>query len=514
MRGPAALRIAGVAVVAAAAVATARAHAAGAADGASNRFDHRDHAAKLKATDDTVLACERCHASSPDGTLVPVGKRDHQPCKQCHGKIVMSRRELERSRKKDWCAFCHAKTKTGPRQFVALYSHRVHVRPGGSGKQCEACHGAFGDAPPRTGDALRAGHALCGGCHATAAEPKMTSCAGCHVDATSERGRAAATARPSNPFSVAGAFDHEKHANARRVGREGRACLTCHANIAQAETDDVVPLPTMKGCFDTCHDGAKAFSAVGATCTRCHASPAQPPVATPTAPLPRYDHARHATRRVDQSDCTACHALDAAFAVRPATAAQPHRPCSDAGCHAGEFFSRRPQVCGTCHDGTAPWIAQPAVARRRADSDFGRDISHAAHARAGAGDCKACHGDPYRGDAAGSGHAACAPCHGQRAQPAMTACAGCHRPREAAAVARAPSAWSVAATFRHETHAVDPRGGGEPACTVCHEAVARAERVADIAPPTMRSCDACHDGERAFKTTGFGCYRCHRREER
>jgi hypothetical protein len=25
----------------------------------------------------------------------------------------------------------------------------------------------------------------------------------------------------------------------------------------------------------------------------------------------------------------------------------------------------------------------------------------------------------------------------------------------------------------------------------------------------MKSCGGCHDGEHAFKTTGFGCAKCH-----
>jgi hypothetical protein len=25
----------------------------------------------------------------------------------------------------------------------------------------------------------------------------------------------------------------------------------------------------------------------------------------------------------------------------------------------------------------------------------------------------------------------------------------------------------------------------------------------------MQQCDACHDGKTSFKTTGFGCARCH-----
>jgi hypothetical protein len=32
-------------------------------------------------------------------------------------------------------------------------------------------------------------------------------------------------------------------------------------------------MPTMQGCYKDCHNGKDAFSAVGATCTRCHRGP-------------------------------------------------------------------------------------------------------------------------------------------------------------------------------------------------------------------------------------------------
>jgi c(7)-type cytochrome triheme protein len=95
------------------------------------------------------------------------------------------------------------------------------------------------------------------------------SCDGCHVESTS--GKAAVlTPRAASVFSVKGAFDHAAHARADRVGTQGRECLTCHENIKDAEADNLVPLPTMQGCQQACHDGKKAFDALGTTCTRCH----------------------------------------------------------------------------------------------------------------------------------------------------------------------------------------------------------------------------------------------------
>ena len=470
----------------------------------SKRFDHGDHATKVKSTDGSILACDNCHTATAEGKLTKVGKKDHQPCKKCHGKMVMSSRELASSRKGKWCVFCHAKGDQGPSSFAVSYSHRTHTRKGGSATQCEQCHGTWGDAPPTKQGALAAGHDYCSGCHTKGAEPFMTSCAGCHsLGGTGT----AVKARASNAYAVTGAFDHEKHANARRVGSEGRKCLTCHANITDAPADDVVPMPTMQGCFDNCHDSTKAFSVVGSTCTQCHKSGATAPAAGRAT---RYDHDKHSKLNVDHSDCTACHSLDASFAVKPATAGKNHAPCSNKACHANEFFAVRPVVCTTCHDGAAPWVKQPAFARQRKRSEFGRDISHATHAKGGNAACKSCHGDVYRGTAPANGHAACAQCHGVQSQPTMTSCAGCHGLGETTATAsQTKTNWSVGANFDHKIHGTDPRSSSETSCVQCHANVQTATKVGEVANPTMPSCDGCHDGATAFKTTGFGCYRCH-----
>lgn len=503
-----------VAVAGAAAVAVAvwAGSVATAQDKTVKRFDHKDHAAKVKGTDGSVLACDTCHDSNERGKLTPVGKKDHQPCKKCHGKLVMSKRELQRSRKKDWCQFCHSKEK-GPTSFAVSWSHKTHTRPGASGKQCEACHGTFGDAPPLKDGALAAGHEYCSGCHERGSEPKMTSCGGCHLDASSAAGQAAVVKpRAKSDWAVTGAFSHEKHANARRVGREGRVCLTCHANIAEAEAAGAVPMPTMKGCFDSCHDGTKAFSATGTTCTSCHTagtSKAPPPATKPDRPA-RYDHAKHGKLNVDHSNCVDCHSLDASFNVKPALSGKDHKPCSNEGCHASEFYAKKPAICTACHDGSEPWIKQRAIARRRKSSEFGRDISHVTHAQGGNETCKSCHGDPYRGTAPAGGHKACAPCHAAASAPKMSFCAGCHGLGQTNATASTQkTGWSVGASFQHATHAADPKSGSETSCVQCHATIPKARKVSEVANPTMQSCDGCHDGKTAFKTTGFGCYRCH-----
>jgi hypothetical protein len=244
--------------------------------------------------------------------------------------------------------------------------------------------------------------------------------------------------------------------------------------------------------------------------------PAPAPSTPPAAP-PRYSHAQHAKLEVDHRDCGACHSLGPGFAVEPPIRGKDHRPCSDARCHAAQFFSRAPTICGVCHDAAEPWVAQPAVVRDREPSEFGGSISHRSHATAelGAGGvdgaCVECHGDPYAGTPAPTGHDTCAPCHGRTAAPAMASCGGCHTlggPRGGGG-AQPDSGWSVAARFSHRDHGRDPRSKGRTACVECHATVAKAERADPIPHPAMASCDGCHDGQHAFKTTGFDCHRCH-----
>jgi|GEM_PF-4831236 len=258
-------------------------------DKATRKFDHKAHeqniATRGKGKTANNPACDGiCH--TPKGTgWEKTGSKEHDRCLGCH-QFTSSRSQLN-SGKFNWCFSCHEGGKrmpaSAPRQenlaksHVALYSHKSHVRPGAkSGKQCEACHGEFGVAKPTRGPGvLAAGHEYCGACHQAVAEPSMNECTGCHADATSERGKAPVVApRAANPYAVGGKFDHEKHARADRVGTQGRECLACHDNIAAAGAPSEVPLPTMQGCYKSCHNGKDGFDATGTTCTKCHAPPA------------------------------------------------------------------------------------------------------------------------------------------------------------------------------------------------------------------------------------------------
>ncbi len=236
-------------------------------------------------------------------------------------------------------------------------------------------------------------------------------------------------------------------------------------------------------------------------------------------PKVRYSHVKHEGRKVSHKDCKTCHVLDEKFAVLPATLGKNHSPCNDPACHAQDYFSKEPVICGVCHDDTDPNVKQPALVRRRADSEFGGDLSHKSHMAMVKGQgsgrnavCKACHGDVFKGEApTQSGHAGCATCHGKTAQPGMAACGSCHALGERQA-ASSPTAgdWSVDAMFDHASHASDPRETRtETACTECHQQIPQATNLAQVSNPAMKSCDGCHNGQHAFKTTGFSCYRCH-----
>ncbi len=235
-------------------------------------FSHENHEKTVKAD------CARCHSATADGEWEQKGKKEHSRCFSCH-KFSSSCGTLAKKEGKV-CLTCHVTFKSectpsgytppaaGTSEFSANYSHRKHIRPGAkTGEQCETCHGSFAAGAPKQGS-LSAGHALCSGCHARGVTPRIKeTCDGCHSRGA---GQAVVGTRKANPFAVSGTFDHVSHAAIDRVGTEGRACLTCHSNIKTSDADDMVPMPTMQSCQESCHDGKKAFNAIGTTCTKCH----------------------------------------------------------------------------------------------------------------------------------------------------------------------------------------------------------------------------------------------------
>lgn len=254
----------------------------------SRRFDHAAHAAAVSAKGITQPKCgEACHEVNAAGAFRKTGKREHARCFEgCHGfkhKYTLDKGELTTSVGRT-CFSCHgSKLKYRPSSlgkvnsrlettYVAVFSHKKHTQTTAtSGRQCEQCHGSFGARDPKTKGALSGGHKVCSACHERGAEPLMHSCDGCHFDKASDRGKAPVVkARGANKYATTGAFSHDRHARQDRVGTKGKECLACHSNIKDAPDDTTIPLPTMQGCYKSCHNGANAFDATGATCTRCH----------------------------------------------------------------------------------------------------------------------------------------------------------------------------------------------------------------------------------------------------
>ena len=473
---------------------------------AERHFDHDAHTAALGGK---AIACARCHPTTGTaGALTDTGTDavvDHGLCEGsgCHGTAFAKDTRcdsIKAARLERVCGTCHVKDTCFPPppatvdRVRAGFAHGKHATLGASIEpDCALCHTAQAGAASHE-DA----HHACSGCHERGAKPAMSECDRCH-----HGGKAAPTAAASDLR-----FDHAAHATKSKQ----RACLSCHGTPATAAPDASI-LPVMLGCQNSCHDGKRAFSATGTTCTRCHHStdPAQPThLATP------FSHVAHAARQVAIDDCGACHAAAADGTLLAPLAGKDHQPCAASGCHQTEFAAKATTICGVCHDAVSP--GEKAISRASEASakvEYFTGIDHAAHVRVSANKaanatCEQCHPGTWTGASKPRGHRECAPCHGAGQAPVMTACAACH---VKTAPAGAPaSAWSVAATFKHATHATDPRSRAATSCVECHATVATAADLAAIRAPTMPSCDTCHDGKVAFKSTGFECVRCHAKQ--
>jgi c(7)-type cytochrome triheme protein len=496
-------------------------------------FDHADHAARLEKRGKPV-ECTRCHNIGKGGKLAKFPDKKHRPCSDagCHSPWPLTPTKQEGE---TYCLVCHDPADVKAKKIDSFYppfdvnpDHRVpfpharHAVPGATGKLCAQCHPGHGE-PAGTGTLTSAdAHATCSGCHERGAEPVMSKCAGCHKDKTVV-GPPLAPA-PWDDYRVSQRFDHAKHA-ATVGNEEGRRCSTCHDSLQQAKDGVRPPRPKMETC-GKCHDGQKAAGggkvfAVTGSCNRCHGLPpdmklaAAPP---PPANAPQFSHADHAKKGVNVNQCATCHTLDGKWLAETPTKGKAHAPCADAKCHREEFFARTTTVCGGCHADARPFA--PArftpLGGGAGSAEFGRDFSHLSHVKnLGAGGnnfCAKCHQGRFEAQATAQSHGTCAPCHGGDASPRMSECQGCHAlgaPRGTLPTRDPSYPWYVRAKFQHDDHDVDPRSGQETTCLLCHDQVVQATKLAEIGRPRMAQCDACHNGKNAFKTTGFGCYRCH-----
>ena len=501
---------------------------------AQRKFDHDLHL-RVSTAGGKPAACAHCHKQDANGAP-RAGKEHASPatsrCEACHGTRPLSCDAIKQPGPKSparLCQTCHVSTRAEclPRDLPAKtqsspppsrFTHGVHTTLNWFGQDCVQCHAA--QAPAAANTKAGAAHALCARCHnpqhpsnpykARGAGPdvsrlSMAACESCHTAS-----KVAKAPRAADPFRLAG-FDHRRH---HAASSQQAACMSCHDKLAGAN-EAALPRPHMLGCQYHCHDAKRAFATTGTSCTKCHRG-SDPPAAMRTDL--QFDHAKHATRNVRITDCVACHALQVDGSVDAPLARKDHQPCAASGCHQPEFATRgQTRICGICHDAASPWHKAVARAKKPAVPEWHSTMNHASHLSAlrtmqGNAACATCHGDKLAGAPAPKNHAACAPCHTKGQGPPMAQCAACHA-QGAVAPRRADSAWSVAANFKHETHAIDLRTG--PArkptpCIDCHAQMGNATSLANVLPPTMGACDAaCHNGKIAFKTTGFECARCH-----
>ncbi len=473
-------------------------------------FDHLLHRTRVEVSGQTNPPCSGCHRLTASGLLA--SRPDHAACFPCHGPAPRAAATVT-SPPPAVCIACHppaglasrrptlASVIYGPdREYGLQLDHAVHAAP------CDRCHGTATAAPPVT--APPRPHARCTGCHLTQA-PLMAACEGCHP---SEIGPDTGPHLRPPLLSVASTYSHRAHA-ARAGAAPAATCAACHQAI-RVTHDRALPTPTAAACGASgCHDGAAAF-ALTVACTRCHGVPADR--SWPPSPQTRFGHRAHEALTTIAA-CDHCHGLDG----RGQPTAPPHAACSDGACHGADFGSPTPTTCGACHLASEPWRHLLADQRPPNDTELGVTLSHRRHL----GPCADCHQltTALHALRPARGHGACtsAGCHAVDRGPAprLTACVGCHQPGvvDERRRRRSLALWSVAATFDHARHQVDPRDHQALACTACHGSGPRGPDGASADPdepmpaPAKPTCAPCHDGAIAFKMTGHGCARCHGR---
>jgi hypothetical protein len=490
-------------------------------------FDHIFHEGKVRASGAPEPACRDCHAVDARGRL---GRRPgHAACfGACHGappkRPGRARLTLTEARRV-LCVRCHAPAalallergvpaRLGPEvisvdpDYTVALSHRAHDATSAAQLGCETCHevpGAERARPPRA-------HERCVPCHdgtGTPPAPPMSSCETCHRPTF---GPAGGPALAPGDFPVTSKFSHRSHLGQAHLGRGARQserCLPCHTAVAKS-ADDHLPTPSMATC-QTCHDGARAFSALGTACRRCHQAPARP-IRHAVGERRGFAHALHARAGDDAgADCIACHGPDG-------RATPDHAACATASCHAGDFAVREPVTCSVCHIGREPWRPLHIDPTPRAATEFGARFSHRDHRLRSEKACTDCHAATDASRTVVVGHDACATasCHGAAPAPSppMVDCGACHVPDLVAGRRRQSESapWSVRRRFRHDRHAHEPGASDHPvSCTECHTDVDGAASVAELGRPAKARCARCHDGAAAFKMTGHACHLCHGR---
>lgn len=480
----------------------------------TRKFDHAKHeasAANAPAAGRRKADCGDCHQYNADGTRKKA-KEHATRCVKCHQDPATCTAQMKTSQAPTnparRCVQCHVFQKCiapgmpmppSTNTFQAGFSHGKHIGFGAAiERECATCHTEQAPAGQLNRTA-GGGHALCKDCHSAGGRSKliMTNCAGCHSPA---KGKAAPS---GDPFRLA-RFDHRRH----HTDSKQSSCTTCHTTKGMAAGSDL-PRPAMLVCQEACHNGQKAFSAVGTKCTTCHKSTGGS--VQPNRNDLAFSHATHAARNTNIAKCDACHSLKDDGNIEPHGTNKNHMPCAASGCHQIEFASKTTKICGVCHDQSMPWQKAHARTRPPLKKEWFNTMNHQVHLKQGAATnatCINCHGDKLGGGKRPHDHDACAQCHGKGAPAhAMTECAKCHLQTKPAGMVA--TEWSVRDTFKHEQHARDPRGNRAAQCANCHADVKNAKDLATIKKPTMDSCTSCHDGKITFKATGYECMKCH-----
>lgn len=495
------------------------------------------------ASAEHATKCNDCHHLRPaDGWAQrsPVARNPepHAPCSsnRCHAAEWT---RFDPRAGSSFCKTCHTGftggratliyppyRQGGQSEFtVPLFGHKEHLDRGLS---CEGCHRGIAGPATSVAGAPELTHTTCGSptCHGGRASPPMADCQSCHEVKTGGIEAFAALRRArQSPFQVAQTFSHEKH---RGRGAEGSDCTGCHARM-RVGPGEAPARPEMVTC-ERCHDGKKAFSALGTQCRRCHTTESAMAASIPAGHAqavgksPSFNHRAHAAKGV-QLTCSSCHATNPKGELS-FPAPKEHQPC--ATCHSAEYRKAGSTFCATCHERHDPWSPAPLRKTIQHTHEFKVILSHKDHA---ATDCSVCHLKQAgrQGAAAEPGllapkHALCAGCHESAKKPPMTECASCHHPMDGGEKGRtADEVWRVAPRFSHDTHRMDVRTARETSpqasgwarvdpstarpteCRTCHEVA-----TGDLpGHPKMAACGACHDGRQAFKVTGFFCARCH-----
>jgi hypothetical protein len=454
------------------------------------RFEHQAHADRMAKKGKGSPSCVACHPlDARDFSPIAPGRLDHKPCIDCHGGAEFMRGNR--------CLTCHSSVKTfkpgkpwfppyrKPGEFHTTFAHARHVAML-RGPQADTCGGCHPKEDGRGSGAVKSGHAACASCHAGQAQPDMNQCGACHVPGPPGPAKVSLVQQPS-PFRVTEQFYHARHARQAAQKSVRVACTSCHQGLNAQEPP---PRPHMQMC-EGCHDGRTAFDARGTQCQKCHTGTPGPVAAATT-----FGHGTHRAH-YNMGQCSACHAGGLDWkALAPGK--KDHRPCQDA-CHSAEFRTRNSRICLVCHEHNDPFAPNPLrKPGGRGEFRLGA-VPHPPHVGAGVS-CAACHAAEVGAPATGpTGHALCGKCHTEGQKVSLASCLACHVSLADPLPQKLVRPFSTRARFKHDAQ---HRSAG---CDGCH----RAQGTLEVITPKMQLCGGCHEGQRAFKITGFGCIKCH-----